>query len=368
MRDKVLIISPNGVSDVGGVERVMAYAARVLASSGRRVMVLDKRALADSGIGKFFAALLHSKFGYVWESVAMSMLASRLRDRNTIVIGNGYSACFAKTDVLFAHGSARGNRLARHSSEDAPRRFKLSILGPDERMEAMAGKRTARVAAVSPRTAEEWETLYGVDQARILILPNAVDSGHFFPENGESLEDGKGREPIKVLFVGRLEWLKGIDRVLSLAKRLVVDKDKCEIVIAAPKDDKDIAKAFEGLATLKIGVPFSELPDLYRSCDVMYFPSRYEGFEMVTLEALASGTPVIGTNVGGMSVLASDGFPGVYIVDPEDPEAVVAIVRRAAGEWARIDKKKKLHDRVEKEYGIDSWASRFLALVEEIDG
>lgn len=398
MRNKVLIISPNGVSDVGGVERVMAYAARILQARGKDVVILDRNVVADSKIGKFLARPLRSKFGYVWESVAMSYLASRLRDEDTIVIGNGYAACFAKTDILFAHGSARGSRLAKHSGEGVPRsgstaafarfvqRMRLGMYGPDERMEAMAGRRAQKVAAVSQKTADEWSMLYGIDRARIVVLPNAVDASHFYPMQrpDPGTEDdstcSRASTSAKVLFVGRLEWRKGIDRLMKLADYFTVNTAgaasmilaenaaSARIIIAAPSADGSVAIQSGPGVELMIGVTFKDLPALYRSCGSMYLPSRYEGFEMVTLEALASGTPVVGSSVGALAYLASLGFPGVYIVDPENLGEVAATLRRAAEEWADFRKKSELHDRVEMEFGLNAWASRFVSLLGEVDG
>lgn len=386
MRSKVLIISPNGVSDVGGVERVMAYAQRVLREHGKDLRILDRRALAGTKIGALLKGVMSSRHGFVWESIAMSIAASKIRDGDTIVIGNGYASCFAKTDILFAHGSARGSRLAKHSelrlgpaetSSAAPRglqRIKLKILGLDERMEAMAGKRARLVAAVSRMAADEWSSLYGIDPARVRVIPNAVDASHFFPLERSLTRPESGASPsdptLKLLYVGRLEWLKGIDRLISLAKYLrstEVGTKGASIQIAAPGGEGSAQLPPDLGIELKIGVRFEALPNLYRASGVLYFPSRYEGFEMVTLEALASGTPVVGAKVGAIAHLSSIKFPGVYIVDPDNLAEVAQTLRRATAEWEDPLRKRELHDRVASEFGLEAWASRFLSVLGEID-
>lgn len=348
------IISPNGISDVGGVERVMLYADRALRSAGYEVRLLDKRMLNRSALGALLLPLCRGLFGPLIESAAYSLLLAAYKRKGDLVIGNGFSAFLTRADLLFCHGSMRGFRFAVKEKRSAGWR-------PAELMEAIAGKRARRLIAVSRRASLEWVGMYGVKKGKIYVIPNTVDAAFFSPRE----EDGRNAErPLRVLFIGRMGFGKGTDR---LHKLIEATRDVAiQYVLAAPEasDTADFLKYPS--VRLHIGVALRALPDLFRSCDVMYLPSRYEGFEMVTLEALASGLPVVGCKVGGVAELLKEGFPAVYRAFPDDTAGVAATLQRAAREWASYDKKRELNALTASRYGIARWTERFMGLVQHV--
>ncbi|GEM_PF-6159440 len=106
--------------------------------------------------------------------------------------------------------------------------------------------------------------------------------------------------------------------------------------------------------SIKIGIPYAQMPDIYTACDVVYFPSRYEGFEMITLEALACGIPVVGSRVGAIGYLLDKKFPGVYPAFTQGSEHLHGVLMHAAEEWSDTPRKYTLHEMVEKEFGMRS--------------
>jgi glycosyltransferase involved in cell wall biosynthesis len=352
---RAIIVSLQGISDLGGVERVMLYASRVLGERGYRVVVIDKERLGRCAIGRLLSPSYRGRLGFVVEAFALSRLAASIKKSGDVLIANGYCAPFVRADILFAHGSMRGARLALSG--------RRPIYGPDELMEALAGLLAKRVVAVSKAAAREWDRHYRVAKTKIDIIPNTVDCLIFRPiVNVGSSQAASGA----TLVVGRLDYRKGIDRLKRLIDFRVRSGAGRQFVVATPNSlNASEFKAYQNVE-LKVGVAFRELPALYRSCDVMYLPSRYEGFEMVTLEALASGTPVVGARVGALAELAGRAFPGVYIVDPDDPPAAEAALSEAVEDWRAPERKKELHDLVNREYGIAVWSARFAVVLEEI--
>lgn len=358
---KAIIVSMKGLSDSGGVERVMLYAARVFESMGYRVLVLDRDRLRASAIGRLFRPLFATRFGFVFEALATSTLAMALKSPSDIVVANGYSAPLARADLLFAHGSMHGFVLATASG----RRWRRLFLGPEELMEACAGRLARHILAVSRRAAREWQRYYGAPSQRIKVLQNCVDDGRFSPcaeRNG--IKTGRSGD-IRVLFVARVSQMKGIDRLLKLAER-VVERD-IHFIVATPNHENCEGLFERRNIEVRVGVSLAEMPELYRSCDVLFLPSRYEGFEMVSLEALACGTPVVGSDVGGIAELSRAGFPGVYAVDSDDAEASLAALGAAARAFSRPADKERLHERVARDYGLKPWGGRLAAIVEELD-
>ena len=76
-----------------------------------------------------------------------------------------------------------------------------------------------------------------------------------------------------------------------------------------------------------------ELAALYRGAQLLVFPSRYEGFGLPVLEAMASGTPVVATRAGAVPEVAGD---AAVLVDPGDPAALAAGMERALAERERL--------------------------------
>lgn len=347
---RACIISPNGVSDVGGVERVMLYAARALAEGGYRVRILDRARLERSALGRLSRPLRRGPLGYVAESAALSLLAAATAKEGELLIGNGFSAFLAPADILFCHGSMRGFRFAVKGRRSAGWR-------PEELLEAAAGRRAKLLAAVSRRAAREWARMYGAPASRIRVLQNTVDDGAFRPDGAR-----RAPGPVRVLFIGRLEIRKGTDRL----KRLLDETGpEFSFVVAAPEGGDAGRLRNEARVELKIGVKLAELPALYRSCDVMYLPSRYEGFEMVSLEALSSGLPVVGSRVGGVAELAAEGFPGVYPVDADDPALARRAIMAAAADWREPERKALLHRACAERYGLAAWGRRLRELAND---
>jgi len=156
---------------------------------------------------------------------------------------------------------------------------------------------------------------------------------------------GISLEKKMLLFVGRIEPLKGIKTLLRaigyLQENGDVEKDLCLAVIGGDLADRDGNESEEmrilnqlrdeyGLGEM---VTFlgkqnqDSLPYYYSAAEMVIMPSHYESFGMVALEAMACGTPVIASLVGGLIHLVEDGVTG-YHVPVEDP---VALSERISG-------------------------------------
>jgi D-inositol-3-phosphate glycosyltransferase len=199
-----------------------------------------------------------------------------------------------------------------------------------------------RIVAATTMEKSQMIQLYGADPAKIAIIPCGVDLSLFRPI---PVDEARQRLDIcerkhMVLFVGRIERLKGIDTLLE-AMAIVVrnlpnwQEELCVCIVGgdASEDSAVLDKEMERLQDLRAKLGIADLvtflgaqaqetlPDHYSAADVVVMPSHYESFGMVALEAMACGTPVIASQVGGLSFTVQDGVTG-FLVPGQDPPAL----------------------------------------------
>jgi D-inositol-3-phosphate glycosyltransferase len=198
------------------------------------------------------------------------------------------------------------------------------------------------VMASTPAEAQELLEFYGADPNRLCTSPPGVDHRLFRPGSKPRARQrlGLGKGPV-VLFVGRIQPLKGVDvTVEGMAAIVERHPDAILMVVGGPSGPRGQAemtalrkRAVElGLAgnIRFVGpMPHGLVPDLYRAADVVVVPSRAESFGLVAAEAQACGTPVVGARIGGLIDVVDDGSTG-FLIDGWDPadhaEAVLRLL------------------------------------------
>ena len=177
--------------------------------------------------------------------------------------------------------------------------------------------RAAHVLAVSERTKADIVELYGIAPENITVTQNGADPA-FSPADGSP---GK-----YVLLVGSVEKRKN-----PLAAAAAATEVGLPLVVAGPVRDSQLAQELERRgAQLRGYVPQDELADLYRGAACLVMPSRYEGFGLPVLEAMASGTPVVATPDSALQEVA--GEAAVFV----EPERLADGLRRALAERDRL--------------------------------
>jgi D-inositol-3-phosphate glycosyltransferase len=178
-----------------------------------------------------------------------------------------------------------------------------------------------QIAVATPHERDQIARIYGVSRARMTIVPCGVDLRHFHPQNRQQARAALGLNgKPTLLFVGRPDPLKGGDLLIQAAGLL---QQPADVVMIGGnlEDDPELERLREaaraqGLADAVrfVGaVPQEELPRYYSAADLMVVPSYYESFGLVAVEALACGTPVIATKVGGLQYIVQDGENGFLV-------------------------------------------------------
>ncbi|MFJ8506431.1 glycogen synthase [Streptomyces avermitilis] len=236
------------------------------------------------------------------------------------------------------------------------------------------------VIAVSGAMREDILTCYPtLDPAKVRVVHNGIDTALYQPDHGTDVLARIGLDADRpfVLFVGRITRQKGVPQLL----RAVRDIDaSAQVVLCAgapdtPEIDQEFRDLFQELSRVRAGVhwipqmlPRPDVIQLLTHAAVFVCPSVYEPLGIVNLEAMACGTAVVASRVGGIPEVVDDGRTGVLVPVDDDFEASLAHAldsvlgdpeaARRMGEAGR--------ERAVREFGWDAVARRTVHLYEEV--
>ena len=195
---------------------------------------------------------------------------------------------------------------------------------------AMADK----IVAATVNEVDQLQNLYAAPADKITIIPPGVDTSRFYPIPEDEAKEFVGIPPNEkmLLFVGRIEPLKGIDILIKAIAQLrrsdVLSECPHYLYIIGGDPDPENASLNKEMQRLQklcqeLGVgdlvlflgkrDQDTLQYYYSAAEIVIMPSHYESFGMVALEAMACGTPVIATQVGGLQHLVQNEKTGFTI-------------------------------------------------------
>jgi glycosyltransferase involved in cell wall biosynthesis len=185
-----------------------------------------------------------------------------------------------------------------------------------------AARAARRVLTVSERSRSDIVSLYGIDPSHVLLTPNAVDPA--FTPDPSGTGAGVGRR--YALCVGAVQPRKNQEAALAAARKTDLD-----LVVVGPVLDEHVAARLrEGGARLEGYVETGRLVELYRGASCLIQASRYEGFGLPVIEAMACGAPVVVVDEPALVEVAGDA--AVVVSEAGLADGIV----RALAERARL--------------------------------
>jgi len=180
---------------------------------------------------------------------------------------------------------------------------------------------------IAPTEKEKSELIlhYGTSPEKISVVPCGVNLELFQPVDKRTAKRELGFDNGKiVLFVGRIEPLKGIEQLIRAMAYLQNGQDARLVVIGGgERSQKEIERLqkmsrelhIEDSVTFTGALKQDRMPYYYSAADVCVIPSYYESFGLVALESLACGTPVVATDVGDLKSIIRQGETGYVVAD-----------------------------------------------------
>jgi glycosyltransferase involved in cell wall biosynthesis len=254
-----------------------------------------------------------------WEQVALPVQAARLRAALVFSPANLAPLAWPR-NVLVMHDAAVLREPRAYS-----RAYRL--------WHATAGLAVARralgVITVSEFSRRELIDLAGLEPSRLTVIPGGVDARFRPGAASEAAAARLGLTRPYVLTVATDDRRKNVAQLAPVAQAL--DAQGIELVWAGDRRPY-FAGSAAAAGVRSVGyVDDADLPGLYAGAQAFVLPSRYEGFGLTCLEAMASGTPVVAADRGALPETCGD---AAILVDPDDADALGAAVVRAATETA----------------------------------
>ena len=204
----------------------------------------------------------------------------------------------------------------------------------------LAAHRAARVLTVSEASKRDILRYFSVPAAKVDVIYNAIDERYRQPPSDEEISRVRERYQLNdpyVLYAGNIKPHKNLERLIEafhLLRRGGLDNVKLLIIGDEISKYATLRRAVHRYKLHKhvrfFGfVPDSTLAVLYRLAGVFVFPSLYEGFGLPPLEAMASGTPVVTSNLSSLPEVVGD---AAMLIDPYDPASIEQAMRRVLTE------------------------------------
>ncbi|GAA3750933.1 glycosyltransferase family 4 protein [Microbacterium kribbense] len=306
----------------GGIERASYELARQLSAQGEDVTLLaeDVDPAPEQPLS-WQRVTMPRVPGFLIPGVYPGRATRALRDHGFDILHNQGGCALRQQDVITAHSCHRAWWKMKLAHGEKAR----ALLNPHHRvvlhMERLNYRPGAysRVIAVSGGVGREVTAHYDVPADRIRVIPNAVDIARFQPADAAArrarvrAQHGIDRDDVVLLWVGKEFRRKGLAPLISAlphlpphAKALVIGGDD-----RAPY--QALAKRLGVGSRVIFAGHSSHVEDYFTGGDIFVFPTLYEAFALVTLEAAAAGLPLVTTRVNGTEDFVVEGQNGMFI-------------------------------------------------------
>jgi len=347
-----------GGPGAGGLNIYVRELARELAARGARVEIFTRQERAETPTvtllepGVNLIALPCGPFGSVEKMSLVPYLPSFATAVDTWARENRRSY-----DLIHAHywlsgivGDALRCRwdvpllMTFHTLAQAKNSVARSAAENEATQRVVAERRLIHgvdaVMAFNPQEKAEMTWYYRAEAGKVCVVPAGVDTSLFRPGDRAGARQSLDLPPDVpvILFVGRIDPIKGldvlVDALCGLRREMWLTAPPRLVLVGGGKGEPAFEKLIARVSARHLldqidfvgSVSHAALPNYYRAADVVAVPSLYESFGLVAVEAMACGTPVVASRVGGLAFTVDDDRTG-YLVPRNDPRALAGRLR-----------------------------------------
>lgn len=272
-------------------------------------------------------------------------------------------------------------RIANVRNDESPASLIPAEPNPRVKIESEVMNVAERLIAATHAERVQMLMLYRAKRRRIEVVPPGVDLKRFYSIDQDDAKEAIGIKPEQrmLLFVGRIEPLKGIDiicRAVALLRQAAPSLvEGLKLVVVGGDSSNDSADSSE-MKMLRELCESLRIQDLirfdgakeqddvflyYNAAEALILPSDYESFGMVALEAMACGTPVIASEVGGLAFLIKDGVNGFH-VPTREPVALAERMYTILCDHIKRNEMGKAAQLMAKDYSWNRIADRLMEI------
>ena len=362
---KILFVSDVSIQDViGGAERVLYEQTTRLAARGHDIHILTRRLPAHQSDCAVIQNVREWRYR-VNQDNAVFFFASTLRNGKrlfeTISKANNFdcinfhqpfsafavmksASCKNIRKVYTCHSLAFEEYASRNTKPHSLAKIGVHSfhLASRKWIERKVLNQSDLVVVLSRYTRDKLLDIYGVPEEKIAIIPGGIDLVRFHPaadkrEVRERLH--LPREKTILLTVRNLVSRMGIENLIQAMPEIVKSVPDIVLIIGGTGPLKDTLSMMSRRLNLDHHIHFAgfipeaTLPEYYQAADIFVLPTiELEGFGLVTLEALASGTPVLGTPVGGTQEILSK-FDSRFLFQDTRHESISRLIIETCQEY-----------------------------------
>ncbi|MGE0085384.1 MAG: glycosyltransferase family 4 protein [Desulfococcaceae bacterium] len=342
---KIALVSHKYSLSKGGLEKDTVLLSRELLKSGHEVHIFANRCedtvqgitfhhvpmLHISSPGKNLSFALSAKQKLAGNDFDIIQSMDRILHQDIFRVSDGINP----VQMMYRYP----NPLLRRIVAATPRRMALKWL--EDKIFLQGG--TRMVLAISQMIKQEIITHYGMEQERIAVIYSGIDTSVFHPgvkdKYRKSIRDMYGirEDEILLLFISNDHKRKNLAAVLE-AMRLLEDKKYRLMVVGSGSIGPYQKKAVKYGIERQVGF-LGHRPQIERyfgAADIFVFPSHYDAFGNVCLEAMACGLPVIVSNTCGAAELIQNGKDG-FVPEKNRPAQIAEIIYRLEDTYLRSE-------------------------------
>jgi UDP-glucose:(heptosyl)LPS alpha-1,3-glucosyltransferase len=228
-------------------------------------------------------------------------------------------------------------------------------------------KTNCKIISVSEGVKRELMSIWGIPNERITVIPSGVNIEEFNPRNRELYRDkilkeqGILTEKTVLLFVGWEFKRKGLRYIIEALPELPKDVVLLAVGADDPHDYRILAEKLNVSDRLFFAGHSKDVKQYFAAADIFVFPTAYEAYSLATLEAAATGLPLIATKVNGTEELIDEGRNGFFVKrDGHDIAQKVKMAINLQKPMGRLARKKS------ETYAWDIIANKILKVYEEV--